>query len=102
MPKFLYFKEGDSAENNGQVHRVPVEEAKAYLLRKLDGTDVEISGGVDLVEARQRMEAEGVVFKFKPVEFKDWTPPAEWAKDEQGRLTDPVNGLLHETSGEPL
>ena len=70
--EFLYFKEGDSVDQFGQVHRVEIVDSLGYLLRKTDGTSIELEDGVDVDAARAAAEAEGAVFKFKEAGFSDW------------------------------
>jgi hypothetical protein len=69
---FRYFKEGDAVENNGQTHRVICDESAPYLVRKLDGSDLEVTEGKTADEARAEAEAAGDTFKFKEVTFNEW------------------------------
>ena len=72
MPKFRYMKQGDAAEERGQVHRVLSENAVPYLTRRLDGSDLSVSDGVSHDSERIEAEDRGEVFKFKEVSFDDW------------------------------
>lgn len=102
--KFRYFKEGDATEERGQVMRVLAENSKPYLLRKLDGSDLQVPEDKTFDEARGEAELSGDVFKVKEVNFDDWAEyiPEEWGKNpEEGYFEDPEFGQLSLDTGEP-
>lgn len=111
---FRYFKEGDAVEDRGQTHRVFAHNATPWLLKRLDNAwqlaeetsllanpIAEITPE-DAAAIRSKHEEAGVVFKFKEVEYKDWSMPDEWLKDDDGNSIDPVWGTLDKETGEVL
>lgn len=83
MPKFKYYKEGDSVEKKGQIFRVLEENAETWA-----------NAPGDLGEP-----------KYKEVSFVEWADyiPEEWEKDPEARtFTDPEYGQLSLEDGEPV
>ena len=99
---FRYFQEGDSIAED-KISRVVNDEdgteVNAFLLRLVDGTDLEVPEGKTADEVHAEAEADGVPVKYHETDFKTWWDNCV-ADDSKAKWTEEAEaGTFHADIG---